>query len=141
MLRAGGEGLSNGSGIGCLKYQSCHNPHDSVSAHINVFIIGLISRHAAYALLPECCQQCSDTKRKEQVMSREEMNVLEAQVSGLDHEIARRVTDLVTQCGASLNLALQAVQDADGAIRKPVYAEQSKVHRMLAAFMSDAKAL
>jgi hypothetical protein len=112
-----------------------------VSAHINVVIIGPISRHAAHALLPKCCQQRSDTRRKEQVMSREEMHVFEAQVSGLDHETARRVTDLVTQCGASLNLALQAVQDADSAIQKPAYGERKTAHNMLAAFIDGAKAL
>lgn len=74
-------------------------------------------------------------------MSLEEINVLEAQVSALDRETARRVTHLVTQCGASLKLALQAVQDADSAIQKPVYAEQNKVYRMLGAFMGGAKAL
>jgi hypothetical protein len=74
-------------------------------------------------------------------MSREEMNILEAQVSGLDHETARRVTDLVTQCGASLNLAIQAVQDADSALQKPAYGGRKTVYTMLAAFIGDAKAL
>ncbi len=74
-------------------------------------------------------------------MSREEMNLLEAQVGGLDYETARRVTDLVTQCGASLNLAIQAVQDADSTIREPAYGERKTVRRMLAAFMGDANAL
>lgn len=74
-------------------------------------------------------------------MPREEINVFEAQMSALDRETARRVGHLVTQCGASLNLALQAVQEADRAIQKPAYVDRSKVHRMLAAFMGGAKAL
>jgi hypothetical protein len=45
-------------------------------------------------------------------MSAEEFKVLEAQINQLDRETACRVALLVVECGASLSLALEAVQDA-----------------------------
>jgi hypothetical protein len=45
-------------------------------------------------------------------MSAEELT-LEAQIEALDRETACRVALLVVECGASLSLALLAVQDAD----------------------------
>jgi hypothetical protein len=49
-------------------------------------------------------------------MTTHEIAALEAQVNALDRETAERVTRLVFECSASLNLALQAVQEANKAI-------------------------
>jgi hypothetical protein len=46
-------------------------------------------------------------------MTSHEIIAIEAQVSALDRETAERVTRLVFECSASLDLALLAVQDAD----------------------------
>jgi hypothetical protein len=45
-------------------------------------------------------------------MGSHDIATLEAQVNALDRETAERVTRLVFECSASLDLALQAVQDA-----------------------------
>ncbi|MFL5806167.1 MAG: hypothetical protein ACJ8CR_31110 [Roseiflexaceae bacterium] len=45
-------------------------------------------------------------------MSAEEFTTLEEQIDALDRETACRVARLVVECGASLSLALEAVQDA-----------------------------
>lgn len=42
---------------------------------------------------------------------------LEAQVNALDRETAERVTRLVFECSASLDLALLAVQDANSSMQ------------------------
>ena len=46
-------------------------------------------------------------------MAPHEISALEAQVNALDSETAERVTRLVFECSASLDLALLAVQDAN----------------------------
>jgi hypothetical protein len=46
-------------------------------------------------------------------MAAYELATLEAQVDALDQVTARRVARLVLECGSSLALALQAVQEAD----------------------------
>ena len=46
-------------------------------------------------------------------MTAHDIAVLEAQVNALDRETAERVTRLVFECSASLDLALLAVQDAN----------------------------
>ena len=46
-------------------------------------------------------------------MTSHAIDALEAQVNALDRETAERVTRLVFECNASLDLALLAVQDAD----------------------------
>jgi hypothetical protein len=46
-------------------------------------------------------------------MAPHDMVALEAQVNALDRETAERVTRLVFECSASLDLALLAVQDAN----------------------------
>jgi len=46
-------------------------------------------------------------------MTSHDIDALEAQVNALDRETAERVTRLVFECNASLDLALLAVQDAD----------------------------
>jgi hypothetical protein len=46
-------------------------------------------------------------------MTSHEIIAIEAQVSALDRETAERVTRLVFECSASLDLALMAVQDAN----------------------------
>jgi hypothetical protein len=46
-------------------------------------------------------------------MTSHDIDTLEAQVNALDRETAERVTRLVFECNASLDLALLAVQDAD----------------------------
>ena len=46
-------------------------------------------------------------------MAPHDMITLEAQVNALDRETAERVTRLVFECSASLDLALLAVQDAN----------------------------
>jgi hypothetical protein len=45
-------------------------------------------------------------------MSAEEFKALDEQIKALDQETACRVALLVVECGASLSLALEAVQDA-----------------------------
>jgi hypothetical protein len=47
------------------------------------------------------------------MMTSDEITALEAQVSQLDRDTARRVARLVLECRVSLRLALLAVQDAD----------------------------
>jgi hypothetical protein len=42
----------------------------------------------------------------------EEITAIEEQIEALDRETACRVARLVVECGASLSLALLAVQDA-----------------------------
>jgi hypothetical protein len=46
-------------------------------------------------------------------MAPHEIVALEAEVNALDRETAERVTRLVFECSASLDLALLAVQDAN----------------------------
>jgi hypothetical protein len=46
-------------------------------------------------------------------MAPHDIVALEAQVNALDRETAERVTRLVFECSASLDLALLAVQDAN----------------------------
>jgi hypothetical protein len=46
-------------------------------------------------------------------MAPHEISALEAQVNALDSETAERVTRLVFECSATLDLALLAVQDAN----------------------------
>jgi len=45
-------------------------------------------------------------------MSAEGITTLEEQIEALDQETACRVVRLVVECGASVSLALEAVQDA-----------------------------
>ena len=49
-------------------------------------------------------------------MTPDELTLLENQLSTLDQDTARRVTRLVFECSASLDLALLAVQEADRTI-------------------------
>ncbi len=46
------------------------------------------------------------------------MTLLESRLSMLDQETARRVTRLVFECSASLDMALLAVQDANRTLRR-----------------------
>jgi len=46
-------------------------------------------------------------------MAPNDIAALEAQIDALDRETAERVTRLVFECSASLDLALLAVQDAN----------------------------
>jgi hypothetical protein len=48
-------------------------------------------------------------------MTQSELALLENQLNTLDQDTARRVTRLVFECSASLDLALMAVQEADRA--------------------------
>jgi hypothetical protein len=48
----------------------------------------------------------------------DKMNLLERRLSMLDRETAQRVTRLVFECSASLDLALLAVQDANRTLRE-----------------------
>jgi hypothetical protein len=52
-------------------------------------------------------------------MSAEEFTALEAQIDALDKATACRVALLVMECGASLSLALEAVQDATSGMSDP----------------------
>ena len=49
----------------------------------------------------------------------EEFTALEAQIEALDTQTACRVARLVVECGASISLALLAVQDADPGVSEP----------------------
>jgi hypothetical protein len=53
----------------------------------------------------------------ESIMAPHDRVALEAQVNALDRETADRVTRLVFECSASLDLALLAVQDADSSMQ------------------------
>jgi hypothetical protein len=46
-------------------------------------------------------------------MAPEEFKALDAQIDALDNESACRVARLVVECGASIQLAMQAVADAN----------------------------
>jgi hypothetical protein len=48
-----------------------------------------------------------------EIMSPYERVTLEAQIDALDRDTALRVTRLVFECSASIELALQAIQDAN----------------------------
>ncbi len=74
-------------------------------------------------------------------MSPQKIAELEAQINALDQETAYRVTRLVMGCGASLQLALQAVQDADDMQRSRYGESKPMAYRILAAVMNGAKAL
>jgi hypothetical protein len=50
-------------------------------------------------------------------MSARERTTFAAQISSLDNETARRVERLVRECGASFELALLAVQDANARLQ------------------------
>jgi hypothetical protein len=50
-------------------------------------------------------------------MAPHDIVALEAQVNALDQETAERVTRLVFECSASLDLALLAVQDANNGMQ------------------------
>ena len=80
----------------------------------NLVIFGRKMRCAAHALLKHsqagnllCPQKWKHT------MAAQDIAALEAQVNALDRETAERVTRLVFECSASLDLALLAVQDAN----------------------------
>lgn len=50
-------------------------------------------------------------------MAPERLAALDARVNALDHDAAQRVLRLVAECGASLDVALLAIQEADRAAR------------------------
>lgn len=50
--------------------------------------------------------------------SHDRMTLVESRLSTLDCETAQRVTRLVFECSASLDLALLAVQDANRTLRE-----------------------
>jgi hypothetical protein len=52
-------------------------------------------------------------------MSAEEFTALEEEIEALDRETACRVARLVMECGASLSLALEAVQAAEPGLSEP----------------------
>lgn len=50
-------------------------------------------------------------------MAPERLAALDARVSALDRDVAQRVLRLVAECGASLDVALLAIQEADRTTR------------------------
>ena len=69
----------------------------------------------AHTLLKEKAekQQHSSPQKWNNAMAPHEIIALEAQVDALDRETAERVTRLVFECSASLDLALLAIEDAN----------------------------
>jgi hypothetical protein len=57
-------------------------------------------------------------------MAPHDIAALEAKINALDSETTERVTRLVFECSASLDLALRAVQDANSG--RPAGQEQSQ---------------
>jgi hypothetical protein len=66
-------------------------------------------------------------------MAPHDIVALEAQVNALDRETAERVTRLVFECSASLDLALLAVQDANSSMQT-FQARQASTRRAFARF-------
>jgi hypothetical protein len=71
-------------------------------------------------------------------MTTNELAALENQLSTLDQDTARRVTRLVFECSASLDLALMAVQEADRAMCGP--SRQPSRHRIGAGILAALRA-
>jgi hypothetical protein len=67
-------------------------------------------------------------------MAPHDVEVFEAQINALDNETAQRVTRLVFECSASLDLALLAVQEANRYVHtEDITPRQKKVAGVLAA--------
>ena len=65
-------------------------------------------------------------------MAPQEIIALEAKVNAMDRETAERVTRLVFECSASLDLALLAVQDANSgnpSLANPGHARAARQRR------------
>jgi len=69
-------------------------------------------------------------------MAPHDIVALEAQVNALDRETAERVTRLVFECSASLDLALLAVQDANSSTHM-FRAQQARPRRGFARFRAS----
>jgi hypothetical protein len=69
-------------------------------------------------------------------MAPHDIVALEAQVKALDRETAERVTRLVFECSASLDLALLAVQDANSSTQA-FQAQQASIVRGFRRFRAS----
>ena len=70
-------------------------------------------------------------------MAPEEFKALDAQIDALDNESACRVARLVVECGASIQLAMQAVADANtGRTNGTAKPKQSTPHQRLVQLCS-----
>jgi len=100
--------------LGLLISMGIAAPISYTPSYNNIVIIGRKMRCAAHALLKhsQAAKQLCPQKWKH-TMAAQDIAALEAQVNALDRETAERVTRLVFECSASLDLALLAVQDAN----------------------------